>query len=75
MTTQVTATVVGGMLQPDEMLPLPDQTRVHLTIEPLEGQPPAAATAAWEAIKSRLRERPLHFGGHRYSREELHERR
>jgi hypothetical protein len=75
MTTQVTATVVGGMLQPDETLPLPDQTRVHLTIEPIESRPSTAGSAAWESIKARLQERPLHFGGHRYTREELHERR
>jgi len=35
MTTQVTATVVGGMLKPDESLPLAEQTRVNLTIEPI----------------------------------------
>jgi hypothetical protein len=73
MTTQVTATVVGGMLKPDQALPLADQTRVQLTIEPLAERPEPAA--AWEAIKARLRQRPLHFGGVRYSRDELHERR
>ncbi len=35
MTTQVTATVVGGMLKPDENLQLAEHTRVHLTIEPI----------------------------------------
>jgi len=35
MTTQVTATVVGGMLKPDPSLPLAEHTRVQLTIEPL----------------------------------------
>jgi hypothetical protein len=75
MTTQMTATVVNGMLKPDQTLPLADQTRVKLTIEPIEEWSPEAALAAWEAIKARLRERPLHFGGKRYTREELHERR
>jgi hypothetical protein len=50
MTTEVTATVVGGMLKPDQSLLLADHTRVHLTIEPIfEKQEPAAA---WEALKA-----------------------
>ena len=75
MTTQVTATVVGGMLKPDQTLSLPDKSRVRLTIEPIEDWSPATAVAAWEAIKTQLRARPLHFGGQRYTWEELHERR
>jgi hypothetical protein len=76
MTTQVTATVVGGMLKPDQVLTLADQTRVQLTIEPLaEQRDPATALAAWEAIKARLRARPIHGLGRRFTRDELHERR
>jgi len=75
MTTRMTATVVNGMLKPDETLPLADQTRVNVTIETIEERSPTAALAAWEAFKSQIRERPLHFGGVRYTREELHERR
>ena len=75
MSTQVTATFVNGMLKPDQALPLADQSRVRLTIEPIEDWSPATALAAWEAIKARLRERPLHFGGQRYTRDDLYERR
>lgn len=75
MSTQVTATFTNGILKPDQSLPLPDQTRVKLTIEPIQELSPEAALAAWEAIKTRIRERPLHFGGQRYTRDELHERR
>jgi len=75
MTTQMTATVIGGMLKPDQALPLPDQSRVRLTIEPIEDWSPEKARAAWEAMKAQLRERPLHLGGKRYTRDELHERR
>ncbi len=75
MSTQVTATVVGGMLKPDQTLPLAEQSRVRLTIEPIEERSPTAALASWEAIKTRLRQRPLHFGGQRFTRDELHERR
>ena len=36
MIRQVNATVVDGMLKPDEALPLPEQSRARLTIEPIE---------------------------------------
>ena len=73
MTTQVTATVVGGILRLDESIQLPDQTRVNLTIEPIvEERDPVEA---WEALKARLREHPIHGGGVHYTRDELHERR
>ncbi|HJT35669.1 MAG TPA: hypothetical protein VJ783_26815 [Pirellulales bacterium] len=75
MTTQVTATFVDGMLKPDQPLPLADQTRVKLTIELIEQWSHERATAAWESLKSRLRERPIHGGGKRFTRDELHERR
>jgi len=75
MTTQMTATVVNGMLKPDQPLPLAEQARVRLTIEPLEEWSREKALAAWERIQARLKEHPLHFSGVRYSREELYERR
>jgi hypothetical protein len=75
MTTQVTATFVNGMLKPDQALPLAEQARVRLTIEPIEVWSHERALAAWEALKAMIRERPLHLGGKRYSRDELHERR
>jgi hypothetical protein len=73
MTTQVTATVVGGLLKPDQSLPLAEHTRVKLTIEPI-GEKHDPVTA-WEALKARLRQRPIHGSGKRYTRDELHERR
>jgi hypothetical protein len=75
MTTQVMATVVNGMLQPDQTLPLADKSRVRLTIDSLGEWSTRAAIQAWEEIKLDLQERPLHFGGQRFTREELHERR
>jgi hypothetical protein len=72
MTTRVMATVVNGMLKPDECVPLPDQTRVSLTIETLPE--PSQAAAAWQALKERIRQRPIHAEGLRYTRDELHER-
>lgn len=75
MTTQVTATVVGGMLKPDQALPLAEQSRVRLTIEPLEDWSAEKARAAWESLQARLQEHPIDSGGVRYTRDELHERR
>jgi hypothetical protein len=76
MTTHVSATLIGGMLKPDETIPLPDLSRVRLTVEPIAETPPkTTAQEALQAILDRLKERPLHFGGLRYTRDELHERR
>jgi predicted DNA-binding antitoxin AbrB/MazE fold protein len=71
----MTATVVNGMLKPDHPLSLAEQSRVRLTIEPIEEWSQEKALATWERIRARLKEHPLHFGGVRYSREELYERR
>ena len=73
MTTHVNATVIGGMLKPDQSLPLADNTRVKLTIEPVnEGGEPSEA---WAAFKAWIRQHPLHGLGRRLTRDELHERR
>lgn len=73
MTTEVTATVIGGMFKPDERLQLAEQTRVRLTVEPItEGQD---AVAAWESLQARLRQRPVRGLGRPFTRDELHERR
>jgi hypothetical protein len=73
MSTEITATFVGGLLKPDQALPLADHTRVKLTIEPIDARP--EPTAAWEALKARLRQRPIHGLGKPFTRDELHERR
>jgi len=73
MKAELTATIGGGMLKPDVHLPLPDQTRVKLTVETLGA--PSDAGAAWSALKARLQQRPIHGGGKPFTREQLHERR
>jgi predicted DNA-binding antitoxin AbrB/MazE fold protein len=75
MTTHVSAIWTGGVLKPDSALPLADQTRVRLTVEPIEEWSPEKARAAWEALQARLKERPLHLGGKRFTRDELYDRR
>jgi hypothetical protein len=73
MLAEMTATVDNGILRPDAAIPFPDQTRVKITIETLDAA--TDSTAAWEAIKARLGLRPIHSGGKRFTRDELHERR
>lgn len=83
MKTQVAATYLGGQFKPDEKIPLADDTRVTLTIEVIEDEcddeaepapDPQKSVAAWGRLKACLKERPIHGGGKRYTRNELHER-
>lgn len=72
---QISATWTGGTFKPDEDVPLPDQTRVRLTVEPIDEWSPERARVALEAIKRLVREQPISSGGVRYTRDQLHERR
>jgi hypothetical protein len=74
MTTEVSATWTGGIFKPDQAVPLADETRVRLTVEPI-AERSETPVAAWESILDRLRQRPIHSGGLRLTRDELHERR
>jgi predicted DNA-binding antitoxin AbrB/MazE fold protein len=72
MTTHLTATVVSGVLKPDQPLPLAEQTRVRLTVEPIVEM--VEPSQAWESFKSWIRQNSLHGLGRRLTRDELHER-
>lgn len=72
MTAELTATVDNGVLRPDAVLPFPDRTRVKVTIETIA--PVEDPATAWEALKARIRLRPVHAGGKHFTRDELHER-
>lgn len=72
MKAEMLAMVLGGILKPDGTLPFPDQTRVKLTIEPVEAQ--ESAVAAWARLKERIELHPIVGLADRFSREELHER-
>lgn len=65
------ATVLNGQIQLDTPVPLPDHSRVTVTVS----EAPTNAREAWERIKQRLRERPIYAGGQHFTRDELHERR
>jgi len=74
MKAQTTGTLIDGVVQLDEPVSLPNNSRVSVSIEPLSIDP-AQARAAFEAFKKRIQERPIHSGGRRFTRDELHERR
>jgi hypothetical protein len=74
MTTHVSATLIDGVFKPDDPVPLADQTRVRLTVEPI-AERSATGALAWQALKARLKQRPVNSAGLRYTRDELHERR
>lgn len=72
MKAELTATIEGGVLRPDTVLPFPDRTRVKLTIEPVESENPSLA--AWERLKQHIRQHPIIGLAGNFSREELYER-
>ena len=51
MKTETTGTVMAGILTLDQPLDLPDQSRVRVAVEPLEGWQPgfSAGLDAWKA--------------------------
>jgi hypothetical protein len=74
MRTETTATVMGGGLELDHRLDLPDQSRVRVAIEPLESWK-GRFSAGLKSWKEFCEKHPIHSGGRRYTRNELHERR
>ena len=77
MAIQVTATVVDGALKVDHPVNLPDNSIVRLTVEPVSipSVSPEEREAAWDRFLKLIEERPINSGGHRFTRDELHERR
>lgn len=74
MKTETLGTVVAGALRLDQQLDLPDQSRVRVAVESLEGWQPRFREGL-ESWKAFCDEHPVRAGGRRYSRDELHERR
>jgi hypothetical protein len=74
MRTETTGTVICGALELDGRLDLPDRSRVRVAIEPIENWR-ARFNAGLESWKTLSQEHPIHAGGRRYTRDELHERR
>jgi hypothetical protein len=65
--------IENGQLILEKPVPLPDQSRVEVTLQPIR-ENETDATSHWQQVKERLRERPIHSGGQHFTRDELHER-
>jgi hypothetical protein len=65
--------MINGVPTPDVPLRIPDQTRVRLVVETIE--PARDPVAAWNAIKARLKLRPIYGDGKKFSRDELYKHR
>jgi hypothetical protein len=74
MITETTGIVVHGALELDQRLDLPDQSRVRVAVEPMESWR-SRFKEGLESWKAFCEEHPVHSGGRRYTRDELHERR
>ena len=74
MKAQTTGTLIDRVVQLDELINLPNNSRVHVSIEPMNIDP-AEARTAFEAFRKRIQQRSVHSGGLRFTRDELHERR
>jgi hypothetical protein len=73
MDAQVTGTLVDDVVQLDSPVDLPNHCRVSITLKPLGDL--SKSLAAWQELKRRIQERPVHSGRKRFTRDELHERR
>ena len=73
MKTETTGTIVAGVLQLDERIDLPDNSRVRVAVEPLEEWRTRFQTGlkAWKQLRQ---DRPVNSGGRHCTRDELHER-
>ena len=79
MIAHVHATVIDGALKLDQPVDLPNNSRVAVRVESLpavETTPPTdeERRAAWERMKRRIEERPVHGGGQRFNRDGLYDR-
>ena len=74
MRTETTGMIIAGVLQLDERIDLPDNSRVRVAVVPMEGWRTRFQTGL-KAWKQLCRDRPVNSGGRRYTRDELHERR
>ena len=73
MITHATATVVDGSLRLDEKLNLPDQSRVSVTLEPLDGEETVRQRDLASLFESFAKySRPV--GPRTWKREDLYER-
>jgi hypothetical protein len=72
--TELQGTVVAGQIELDQPVELPDRSRVAVTLRPIVQPATTDRRAAWQRLKQRLTERPIHGGGENFVRSDLYER-
>lgn len=74
MKTEVMATLEEGVFLPLEPVNWKAHSRVRVILDvPAESQD-AETNAGWEAMKQLIKDRPIHAGGLRFTRDELNDR-
>jgi predicted DNA-binding antitoxin AbrB/MazE fold protein len=71
----IAATFEDGLFRPDRRLDLLPQTRVRLTVEPLDQTELTRRAQAWDALLRLWQSSTINSHGQRLTREQLHERR
>ncbi len=74
MTQVAEAIYADGVLKPLERLDIPDQQRVRIIIQPINGRTTADRDAAIERLRRGIDGMNFHSGGRLPSRDELHDR-
>ena len=74
MTKVIEAIYSDGVLKPVEALELPDDQRVRLTVEPIDGDQNLNREEAKKRLIERLKHSELRLTGPLPTRDELHER-
>jgi len=74
MQTTFSGIIMGGNVQLDRPVELADQCRVHVTIVPVD-QCRTHWNQSLDAIDQLKVSNPIHSGGERFTRDQLHERR
>lgn len=73
--TQVTEAIyTQGVLKPLGRLDIPDQQRVRIIVQPIQGASAAEREAALGRLRRGIEEMKFHSGGVLPSRDELHDR-
>lgn len=68
-----TGTLIDGSVKLDEVVDLPNNIRVNVSIQPIVNDP-HKAIAAWDRLQKRLVNQPFNSEGIKFTRDELHDR-
>lgn len=72
--TELQGMIVAGRIELDLPVELPDSLRVAVTLRPLVDSSTTVCREAWQRLKRRLSERPIHASGEKFVRSDLYER-